>query len=119
MQNYKLADPEFYIEPPYFFIDAQSGLDQTVIAMYTDRYSDLSALVNETETESAHDILSAMTDPPISGFMYGRTRGQYAHNLSANLSIANMGFEEFFEGREEEIVRVSGPRLSGLMAGEE
>jgi hypothetical protein len=30
-----------------------------------------------------------------------------------------MGFEEFFEGREGEIVRVSGPRLSGLMTGEE
>ncbi|KAL2843771.1 hypothetical protein BJX68DRAFT_269946 [Aspergillus pseudodeflectus] len=119
MQNYKLADPEFYIEPPYFFIDAQSGLDQTVIAMYTNRYSDLSALVNETETESAHDILSDITDPPISGFMYGRIRGRYAHNLSANLSIANTGLKEIFEGREEEIVRVSGPRLSGLMAGEE
>jgi hypothetical protein len=119
MQNHKLSSPESYIEPPYFFIDAQSGIDQTVIAMCTDKYYELSTLVTEAETESAHDILSDITDPPIGGFMYGRIRGRDAHNLSANLNIANMGFEEFFEGREGEIVRVSGPKLSALMTGEE
>ncbi|KAL2788309.1 hypothetical protein BJX66DRAFT_262207 [Aspergillus keveii] len=119
MQNHKLSSPESYIEPPYFFIDAQSGIDQTVIAMRTDKYYELSTLVTEAETESAHDILSDITDPPIGGFMYGRIRGRDAHNLSANLNIANMGFEEFFEGREGEIVRVSGPKLSALMTGEE
>ncbi|KAJ0417149.1 hypothetical protein BJY00DRAFT_210788 [Aspergillus carlsbadensis] len=33
MQSHKLSNPESYIEPPYSFIDAQSAIDQSVIAM--------------------------------------------------------------------------------------
>ncbi|KAL2827670.1 hypothetical protein BJY01DRAFT_135723 [Aspergillus pseudoustus] len=116
LHTHKAQYPEAYIEPPYFFIDAQSGVDQTIIAVYTDKYSELSTIVSETEAHSLHDILADVMEPPASGFVYGRVRGRDAHNVYANVSVGEMDFEEFFEGREGELRRARGPMVPSALA---
>ncbi|KAL3455313.1 hypothetical protein BJX64DRAFT_72769 [Aspergillus heterothallicus] len=111
MHTYKSQSPDSYTDPPYFFIDTQSGVDQTVIAVHTDKYSEPSTLVREAETGSAHDILVDITEPPISGLVYGRIPGRDAHNMYANLSLTNMDFGGVFEGREGEVRRVGRPSV--------
>ncbi|KAL3470794.1 hypothetical protein BJX99DRAFT_263889 [Aspergillus californicus] len=96
-----------YCEPPYFFIDKQSALDNTILVMKPDYYFGMN------EDAHAQELLRDIVFPEIRGFLYGRIAGRDAHVVWANLRIANMGFEDFFEGREDEMFKAERPGWPG------
>lgn len=76
---------------PIFFIDKQSGHDLTVIAVDSD------ILYTRKSNTAAAQILENTPARKVRGFFHGRLSGRDAHIAHANLSIANMGFDEFTE----------------------
>lgn len=76
---------------PIFFIDQQSGNDLTVIAVDSD------TLYTRKSNTAAAEILKNTPARNVRGFFHGRLSGRDAHIAHANLSIANMGFDEFTE----------------------
>ncbi|KAL2823498.1 hypothetical protein BDW59DRAFT_148691 [Aspergillus cavernicola] len=105
MRSYRRSKD--YREPPYLFIDKQSAVDKTLIVIHPDHYFGFDS------NETAQDILADIEEPDIRGILYGRIPGREAHSVWANLRIANMGFEDFFEGREDEIVKIQRPGWPG------
>ncbi|GKZ21348.1 hypothetical protein AbraIFM66951_010137 [Aspergillus brasiliensis] len=74
---------------PIFFIDAQSVLDKTVLAVQPDRF-----WFDQSNTR-ALAMLQHVLYPSVRGLLYGRVAGREAHTVRANVSIGNMFFEEF------------------------
>ncbi|CEO59671.1 hypothetical protein PMG11_04339 [Penicillium brasilianum] len=83
---------------PIFFIDEQSGVDQTVLMVDTDHY------IWPQDDERATELLRDVEDPSIRGLLYGRIKGRDAHDGHLNLSMGNLNFDEFleFSGSDEE-----------------
>ncbi|OJJ80106.1 uncharacterized protein ASPGLDRAFT_39395 [Aspergillus glaucus CBS 516.65] len=79
---------------PIFFIDQQSGHDLTVIAVDSD------ILYTRKSNTAAAEILKNTPARKVRGFFHGRLSGRDAHMAHANLSIANMGFDEFTEANQ-------------------
>ncbi|KAL4869623.1 hypothetical protein BDV12DRAFT_167711 [Aspergillus spectabilis] len=66
------------------------------------------------EEEKTREVLRDVVESSLRGLLYGRIEGEDAHNVYANLSIANMGFNEFLDdGRKEEIIKVPREGWSG------
>ncbi|KAJ5174197.1 uncharacterized protein N7482_000074 [Penicillium canariense] len=78
-------------EMPIFFIDEQSGVDQTVIMVDIDHF------FWHPDDEQATKLLSDVEDPSTKGLLYGRVKGRNAHDGHMNLSRGNMNFDEFLE----------------------
>lgn len=76
---------------PIFFIDEQSGLDQTVLMVDTDHYIWLH------DDEQATELLKDVEDASTKGLLYGRIKGRDAHDGYVNLSTGNLNFDEFLE----------------------
>lgn len=76
---------------PIFFIDRQSGHDLTVIAVEPD------LLYMRKPNAAAAEILKDTPASKVRGFLHGRIGGRDAHIAHANLSIGNMGFDEWTE----------------------
>lgn len=76
---------------PMFFIDQQSGHDLTVIAVDSD------TLYTRKSNTAAAEILKDTPARKVRGFFHGRLSGRDAHIAHANLSIANLNFDEFTE----------------------
>lgn len=76
---------------PIFFIDEQSGIDQTVLMVDTDHY------IWQHDDERATEILKDVEDPSTKGLLYGRIKGRDAHDGHVNLSMGNLNFDEFLE----------------------
>ncbi|KAJ5679939.1 hypothetical protein N7462_008183 [Penicillium macrosclerotiorum] len=85
-------------EMPIFFVDEQSGVNQTVIMVDCDHFFWAS------DNEQANRLLQDVEDPSTKGILCGRLKGRKAHDAFCNLSIGNMNFEEFLEsfGQGEE-----------------
>lgn len=83
---------------PIFFIDEQSGIDQTVLMVDTDHY------IWQHDDERATELLKDVEDPSTRGLLYGRIKGRDAHDGHLNLSMGNLNFDEFleFSGLDEE-----------------
>ncbi|PYH91299.1 hypothetical protein BO71DRAFT_401468 [Aspergillus ellipticus CBS 707.79] len=79
------------IRTPIFFVDQQTLVDNTVLAVEHDYY-----FVEDGNT-TAKEMLKDVPFPDCRGFLYGRVAGRDAHIIYANLSIGNMDFEEFTE----------------------
>jgi hypothetical protein len=74
---------------PTFFIDQQSAIDKTVVAVYADymfRYKD---------EELAREVLRDVELPKVKGMVYNRVPASQAHSMFMNVGVANMGFDEF------------------------
>lgn len=76
---------------PIFFIDQQSRHDLTVIAVDSD------TSYTRRSTTVAAEILRDTPARKVRRLFHGRLSGRDAHIAHANLSIANMGFDEFTE----------------------
>lgn len=76
---------------PIFFIDEQSGVDQTILMVDTDHY------IWQQDDERATDLLRDVEDPSTKGLLYGRIKGRDAHEGHINLSMGNLNFDEFLE----------------------
>ncbi|ODM14755.1 hypothetical protein SI65_09749 [Aspergillus cristatus] len=76
---------------PMFFIDQQSGHDLTVVAVDSD------TLYTRKSNTAAAEILKDTPARKVRGFFHGRLSSRDAHIAHANLSIANMDFDEFTE----------------------
>jgi hypothetical protein len=76
---------------PIFFIDKQSGIDQTVLMVDTDHY------IWQHDDERATELLKDVEDASTKGLLYGRIKGRDAHDGHVNLSMGNLNFDEFLE----------------------
>ncbi|KAL3447257.1 hypothetical protein BJX65DRAFT_318293 [Aspergillus insuetus] len=74
---------------PTFFIDQQSAIDKTVIAVYADY------MFRYTDDDLAREVLSGVDLPKVKGMVYNRVPASQAHSLFMNVGVANMGFDEF------------------------
>ena len=90
---------------PAFFIDWQSGIDQTVTAVAPDH------LYVSRDNPSPMELLKGIDAPKLRGFKYNRIPGWLAHSAFVNCSIANMDFEEF--GEEEQVKTYPRPGWPG------
>ncbi|KAJ5156864.1 hypothetical protein N7492_009667 [Penicillium capsulatum] len=72
---------------PIFLVDAQSGIDQTVLMV--SRMN-----VRPPDLERFRGLLEEVEDPDLRGFYYGRVKAVEMHTAWCNLDIGNMGFEE-------------------------
>ncbi|KAJ5904996.1 uncharacterized protein N7473_001912 [Penicillium subrubescens] len=76
---------------PIFFIDEQSGIDQTILMVDTDHY------IWQHDDERATELLKDVEDASTKGLLYGRIKGRDAHDGHVNLSMGNLNFDEFLE----------------------
>jgi hypothetical protein len=76
---------------PIFFIDEQSGIDQTVLMVDTDHY------IWQHDDERATELLKDVEDASTKGLLYGRIKGRDAHDGHVSLSMGNLNFDEFLE----------------------
>ncbi|KAJ5625158.1 hypothetical protein N7510_001467 [Penicillium lagena] len=90
-------------DQPGLFVDQQSFVDNSVIAAEKLYYH------LEEASEEALKLLEDVPQPSTKGFAYGRIPGRDTHCVYANLSIANMALEDFFNGHEDAIKKFIRP----------
>ncbi|BCS28452.1 uncharacterized protein APUU_70022A [Aspergillus puulaauensis] len=91
---------------PVFFIDQQSGIDQTVLVADADML-----YIDRDNTAAPLELLKGLDVPKLRGIMYNRIPAAEAHGAFVNRGIANMGFDEF--GDEEQIKAYPRPGWPG------
>ncbi|OJJ07291.1 hypothetical protein ASPVEDRAFT_363583 [Aspergillus versicolor CBS 583.65] len=91
---------------PVFFIDRQSGIDQTVIVAEAD-----TLYIPRDQKTTASELLDGIDVPQLRGFRHNRIPAAEAHGAFVNLGIANMGFDEF--GDEAQVKKYSRPGWPG------
>ncbi|KAJ5292281.1 uncharacterized protein N7443_008234 [Penicillium atrosanguineum] len=83
-------------EMPIFFIDDQSGIDQTVLVVYPDHCYN--------SDEDAQSLMEDVNKPKVNGMLYGRIKGRDAHMAWMDLRDVSMDFDECvrLSGQDEE-----------------
>lgn len=96
-------NPLYRYGPPALFVDQQSFVDNTVVVAQTLYYH------LEGASEEALKLLEDVPEPSTKGFAYGWIPGRDAHNVYANLEIANMDCRDFSKAVRTRSRSSSGP----------
>lgn len=77
---------------PIFCIDQQSGIDNKLVVLEGHHF-----YAREEDEAAAEELLKDVERSDIRGMRYGRINAETVHNVHANLSLANMDFEEILD----------------------